>query len=81
MAEVYKSELYRNEGPEFRSVRIDINEDGSLRLHAQDMGESVEKAWGGDDYEFWVDVPAGATRKLLFALLCGFRRSRPGIPI
>jgi hypothetical protein len=38
-------------------------------MDAQDMGEFVEKIWGDEDYEFWVDVPATALPKLVFALL------------
>jgi len=69
MTEAFESELYRKDGPEFRSVRLEIREDGSLRLDTQDMGKSVEDIMGDDDYEFWVDVPASALRKLAFALL------------
>jgi hypothetical protein len=33
------------------------------------MGTRVKEVWGDSDYEFWVDVPATALRKLAFALL------------
>ncbi|MGA2795250.1 MAG: hypothetical protein ABSE69_17330 [Roseiarcus sp.] len=33
------------------------------------MGEFTKEVWGDDDYEFWVDVPAAALRKLAFALI------------
>jgi hypothetical protein len=69
MTEIYSTELYRQEGDAFRSVRLSVNADGSVRLDAQDMGKAVQKVWGDDDYEFWVDVPANALRKLVFALL------------
>jgi hypothetical protein len=69
MTETYKTELFRQEGDPFHSVRLAINADGSLRLDAQDMGTAVEKIWGDDDYEYWVDVPAAALHKLVFALL------------
>jgi len=69
MAETYAAELYRKEGAEFRSVRLEISEDGALRLDCQDMGETVKRLRGDDDYEFWVDVPAGELRKLAFVLL------------
>ncbi len=65
MTETYSTELHRQEGDPFRSVRLSINADGSVRLDAQ----AVEEVWGDSDYEFWVDVPAKALRKLLFALL------------
>jgi hypothetical protein len=32
--------------------------DGPVRLLAVDSGELVEKVWGDDDYEFWLDVAA-----------------------
>ncbi len=67
--ESYSTELFRQEGAQFRSVRLSVNGDGSVRLDAQDMGELVEQVWGDDDYEFWVDVPATEIRKLAFALL------------
>jgi len=69
MTEIYSTELYRQEGDAFRSVRLSVNADGSVRLDAQDMGNAVQEVWGDGDYEFWVDVPATALRKLVFALL------------
>ena len=32
-------------------------------------GRGVEEIWGDDDYKFWVDVPAKALHKLVFALI------------
>ena len=69
MPEAYSAELYRQEGDNFRSVRLNVRSDGSIRLDAQDMGKLVEEAWRDDDYEFWVDVPATALHKLVFALI------------
>jgi hypothetical protein len=69
MTEPYFAEIYRQEGDSFRSVRVSVNDDGSVRLDAQDMGKQVEDVWGDSDYEFWVDVPATALPKLAFALL------------
>jgi len=69
MTEALNAELYRQDGAEFRSIRLYVEEDGSLRIGAQDMGKSVEEWWGDDDYEFWVDVPAKELPKLVFALL------------
>jgi hypothetical protein len=66
MNDTYSAELYRQEGAEFRSVRLAVRSDGSLRLDAQDMGKLVEETWGDSDCEFWVDVPADfceSTRK------------------
>ena len=69
MTGTYSTELYRQEGDNFRSVRLSVAADGSVRLDAQDMGKFVEEVWGESDYEFGVDVPAIALRKLAFALL------------
>ena len=69
MNETYSAELYRQEGAEFRSVRLSVRSDGAIRLDAQDMGKSTKEIWGDDDYEFWVDVPATALPKLVFALM------------
>src|SRR5271167_2902752 len=78
MDETYSVELYRQEGVEFRSVRLKVKLDGSVLLDAQDMGKTVKEIWGDDDYEFWVDVPATALRKLVFALLRDRYADRPG---
>ncbi len=69
MTETYSTELYRQEGDSFRSIRLSVNPDESIRLDAQDMGKHVEEVWGDSDYEFWVDVSAAAIHKLVFALL------------
>jgi hypothetical protein len=78
MTETYSTEIYRKEGDPFRSVRLSIDADGSVRLDAQDMGARVEEVWGDSDYEFQVDVPATALRKLVFALLREKYASRDG---
>jgi hypothetical protein len=69
MNETYSAEIYRQEGAEFRSVSLSVRSDGTIRLDAQDMGKSTKEIWGDDDYEFWVDVPATALPKLVFALI------------
>ena len=69
MTEIYGAEIYRQEGAEFRSIRLTVQADGSVKLDAQDMGKTTEKVWGDNDYEFWVDVPAKALHKLVFSLI------------
>ena len=69
MAEAYSAEIFRQEGDAFRAIDLSVNADGSVRLCAQDMGATVKEIWGDDDYEFWVDVPATALHKLVFALM------------
>jgi hypothetical protein len=56
VSETYSEELYRQEGDNFRLVRLSVYADGSVRLDAQDMGK-VEEVWGDDGCEFWIDVP------------------------
>jgi hypothetical protein len=41
VSETYSAELYRQEGDNFRSVRLSVYADGSVRLDAQDMGKVV----------------------------------------
>jgi hypothetical protein len=52
MTEEYSIELFRQEGDPFRSVRLSVNSDGSIKMDAQDMGTLVKRTWGDDDYEF-----------------------------
>jgi hypothetical protein len=69
MSETHSAEIYRQEGAEFRSIRLSVRPNGSVRLDAQDLGRHTEEMWGDTDYEFWVDVPATALSKLVFALI------------
>jgi hypothetical protein len=65
-------ELARREGPEFRSVRLTLDEGGAVTMDAQDMGPGVSSIWGddeNDEYEFWVRVAPAALPRLAFALL------------
>jgi hypothetical protein len=62
-------EIARREGTEFRSVRLTIEDDGAIKMDAQDIGPIVTQIWGDDDYEFWVHVPAASVSKLAFELL------------
>ena len=41
MSDELSTELYRQEGAAFRSVRLTVKADGSVLLDAQDMGELV----------------------------------------
>ena len=63
------TELARQEGTEFRSVRLTLEEDGAILMDAQDMGPTVEQVWGDSDYEFWVRVAPAAVPTLAFELL------------
>jgi hypothetical protein len=62
-------EIARQEGTEFRSVRLSVEDDGAIKMDAQDIGPNVTRIWGDDDYEFWVRVPSASLPKLAFELL------------
>jgi hypothetical protein len=62
-------EIARQEGAEFRSVRLVLEDDGTIKMDAQDIGPTVTRIWGDDDYEFGVSVPAASLPQLAFELL------------
>ena len=62
-------EIARQEGKQFRSVRLSLEDDGAIRMDAQDIGPAVGEFWGEDEYEFWVRVAPAALPKLVFELL------------
>ncbi len=63
-------ELARREGRQFRSVRLALEAGGGLKLETQDLNSDRTGIWDdGDEYEFWVSVPAAALPKLAFELL------------
>jgi len=62
-------EIARQEGAEFRSVHLAVEDDGAIKMDAQDIGPTVAQIWGDDDYEFWVRVPPASVSKLAFELL------------
>ena len=64
------NELFREDTAErFRSVRLNVLENGGLQIRTQDMGDLVEKFWGDSDYEFWTEIPAESLPKLAETLL------------
>mgnify|MGYP001237371675 CR=1 FL=1 len=65
----FEVEIARREGAEFRSVQLQLQADGSLRLHAYDMAPPGSSADGREQYELWVTVPPNAVPALAFALL------------
>lgn len=62
-------ELYRQDGPSFRSIRVTLHDNGDVGLDLQDMGPLVEEAFGDADYERWTIVPARDVPRLAVALL------------
>ncbi len=45
-------EIARQEGTEFGSVRLTLEDDGAIKMDAQDIGPTVTTFWGEDEYEF-----------------------------
>ena len=72
-------ELCRDEGENFRSVRVRANDD-EFTIDTQDMGPATEQAWGDSDYEFWTIVPRDEWGKLLMAFSKEFLGSDPRAP-
>ena len=62
-------ELAAVEGAESRTVQLQLQADGALRLHAYDRGATARLTFGRDEYEFWVTVPPEAVARLAFELL------------
>lgn len=62
-------ELARQDGTEYRSVRLSLAEGGAIKIDAHDMGPNVERFWDHEDYEYSVAVPASAVARLAVALL------------
>lgn len=70
------TEIARQEGAEFRSVHLQLEPDGAIRLHAYDKGATAALTFGRDEYEFWVTVPPGEVAKLARVLLAEKYRGR-----
>ena len=62
-------ELAAVQGPEARTVQLQLQADGGVRLHAYDRGATAKLTFGRDEYEFWVTVPPEAVARLAFELL------------
>jgi hypothetical protein len=69
MATIFKSEIFRQEAPNFRSVDLYVEDNGDVKLSAQDMGQWVDEVWYDSDYEHWVTVQGIGAKRLLFTLL------------
>jgi hypothetical protein len=57
------------DGAESRTVHLQLQADGALRLHAYDRGATARLTFGREEYEFWVTVPPEAVARLAFELL------------
>ena len=45
-------QLAKQDETEYRSVRLNIGSDGTIRMDTHDMGPTVERVWNHEDYEF-----------------------------
>ncbi|MBP9718241.1 hypothetical protein KBD59_03015 [Candidatus Gracilibacteria bacterium] len=61
--------LHRKNGSDVERIWIEINPDGSLVLHGQDLGPRVEEQWGRDEYEYSLTIPASEKDRVLLELL------------
>ena len=68
MSEDNSIEIARQDGEEFRSVRLRI-EGGGIVMDAQDMGPIVKRTWDHEDYEFGMRLAPDAVARLAFELL------------
>lgn len=62
-------ELAGSDGAEARTVRLQLQADGAIRVHAYDKGATARLTFDRDEYEFWVTVPPDAVARLAFELL------------
>ncbi len=63
------SEIARQEGADFRSVRLQLQADGAIRMHAYDMARTAEHEDRGTAAEFSVTVPPAEVANLALVLL------------
>jgi hypothetical protein len=62
-------ELASQLGSETRVVKLQLQADGGVRIHAFDRGATAKLTFDRDEYEFWVTVPPEAIARLAFELL------------
>jgi hypothetical protein len=58
----------RTDGARYRRVTLTLERDGALVLRSHDIGGGLEAAWGLDDDETTISVPAEAIGRLTLAL-------------
>ena len=58
MTENYSAEIYRQNGDPFRSIRLGVCPDGSIKMDAQDKGKLVE------EYGVTTTTSSGSTFRL-----------------
>jgi hypothetical protein len=68
-AQLRRSLLPRSDGLRYRQLTLVLGDDGEISLTDHQMGASLEAAWGGDDNEVSLTIPAEAAARLAFVLL------------
>jgi hypothetical protein len=58
-----------SDGLRYRQLTLALGAGDDLTLTAHEMGASPEAAWGADDHEVTLSVPAQAAARLAFVLL------------
>lgn len=58
----------RSDGARFRRLTLMTEPDGALTLRSHDMGAAPEAAWGLDDDEVTLTIPAGQVGRFALAL-------------
>jgi hypothetical protein len=58
-----------SDGSRYRQLTLALGAGGDLSLTAHEMGASLEAAWGADDHELTLSLPAEAAARLAFLLL------------
>ncbi|NHJ12924.1 MAG: hypothetical protein EAX95_04570 [Candidatus Thorarchaeota archaeon] len=61
--------LYEYRGETSVFIDAEINDEGSLVLSGQDVGEAPEKHFGDSDYEYWVVVKEEQKDRVILALI------------
>ena len=70
--------LFENRSPPTSiTISLDNGADGGIRLSGHDIGQAPKDAFGSDDYEYWIDIPAEGLRPLLEVMLADKYRDRP----
>jgi hypothetical protein len=62
-------QLLEERGPTSRFIHARIEDNGSLVIEGQDVGEAPRKWFDDDDYEFWVTVKPEDEDRLILALI------------
>lgn len=66
-----------SDGARYRRLTLEIDADGSLLLTSHALGGSLEAAWGLDDEEITVRVPASHLPRLAMAAAAQCLQGRP----